>query len=155
MSGVLVSLRVKASPERAFAVFTGEIGAWWKPNPLFRFAPQGPAQLALEAGLGGCFTERQPDGTIFEIGRITVWDPPQRFALTWRQASFAPDEVTEVEVRFEPKGAETQVTVEHRGWDRIPQANAARHGMPDAVYLRRHGEYWQGLLSSFSRAAMR
>jgi len=39
-SRVLVSLRVKASPERAFEAFVNEIGAWWQPNPLFTFTPR-------------------------------------------------------------------------------------------------------------------
>jgi hypothetical protein len=43
-------------------------------------------------------------------------------------------------------GEETRVTVEHRGWDTVPAAHVARHGFPTAVFLRRHGEWWQGLL---------
>ena len=34
-SRVLVSLRVKAPPERAFNAFVSEIGAWWRPSALF------------------------------------------------------------------------------------------------------------------------
>lgn len=149
-SRVVVSLRVAATPERAFAVFTREIGAWWRPNTLFRFTPRSPGTLALEPGPGGAFTETLPDGKVFEIGRITVWEPGARLALTWRQASFAADQRTEVEVRFEPVGAETRVTVEHRGWDSVPQAHVARHGFPDTVFLTRHGEWWQALLRSFA-----
>ena len=39
-SKVYVALRVKATPERAFAVFTGEIGAWWRPSGLFQTTPR-------------------------------------------------------------------------------------------------------------------
>ena len=35
--------------------------------------------------------------------------------------------VTEVEVRFEPAERGTRVTLEHRGWDRVPLENASRH----------------------------
>jgi hypothetical protein len=42
------------------------------------------------------------------------------------------------------------VTVEHRGWDSVPAAHVARHGFPDAVFLRRHAEWWQGLLSGLN-----
>ena len=35
-SKVYVALRVKASPERAFAAFTEEIGQWWRPSQLFQ-----------------------------------------------------------------------------------------------------------------------
>ena len=39
-SKVLVSLRVKAPADRAFDAFVGQIGAWWRPNPLFAFTPR-------------------------------------------------------------------------------------------------------------------
>jgi len=148
-SKVLVSLRVVATPERAFAVFTREIGQWWQPNALFRFTPRSPGSVALEPGPGGAFTETLPDGTVFEIGRITAWEPNARLVFTWRQASFAEDQMTEVEVRFEPVGEETRVTVEHRGWDSVPQDHVARHRFPDATFLTRHGEWWQTLLQSY------
>ncbi len=148
-SKVLVSLRVAASAERAFAVFTREIGQWWQPNDLFRFTPRSPGVLALEPKLGGAFTETLANGKIFEIGRVTVWEPGERLAFTWRHAAFAPDQSTEVDVRFEAMGGETRVTVEHRGWDSVPQDHVARHGFPDAVFLTRHGEWWQGLLRAY------
>jgi len=107
--------------------------------------------LAIEPGLGGRFTETFSDGEIFEIGSITAWEPGVRLAFTWRQATFSPEEVTEVEVRFEPIGDETPITVEHRSWDKVPQGHVARHAFPDAIFLRRHGEWWQALLSSCRR----
>jgi uncharacterized protein YndB with AHSA1/START domain len=147
-SRILVSLRVAASPARAFAVFTGEIGRWWRPNGLFRFTAHDTGRLAFEPGPNGRLTEAQPDGSLFEIGRITSWEPGARLAFTWRQASFAAGQSTHVEVRFEPIGAETRVTVEHTGWDAIPIEHAARHRFPDAIFLQRHGEWWQLLLAS-------
>ncbi|WP_315832279.1 SRPBCC domain-containing protein [Bradyrhizobium prioriisuperbiae] len=148
-SRVLVSLRVAASPERAFDVFTREISQWWRPNELFRFTPRSPGVIAFELGLGGRFTETLPNGKIFEIGRITAWEPAHRLAFTWRQATFAPGQITDVEVRFEPVGNETRVTVEHRGWGSVPPDHVARHTMPDNVFLRRHGEWWQELLAVY------
>jgi hypothetical protein len=35
----------------------------------------------------------------------------------------------------------------HRGWDSVPDEHLARHGFPDAIFLRRHGEWWQVLLA--------
>jgi len=121
-SRILVSLRVATMPEHAFEMFVCEIGVWWRANALFRFTPRASGVVAFETGLGGRFTETSPDGQVFEIGRITVWEPGIRLAFTWRQASFAPEQVTEVEVRFEPVGNQTRVTVEHRGWDTIPSS---------------------------------
>ncbi len=147
-SRVLVALRVAASPERAFLVFTAEIGLWWRPNLMFNFTPRSPGVLAFEPGEGGRLTETLANGKVFEIGRVRAWEPPHRLVFGWRQATFAPDQDTEVEVRFEAVGDETRVTVEHRGWDSVPAPHVARHGFPNAVFLQRHGEWWRDLLTA-------
>jgi uncharacterized protein YndB with AHSA1/START domain len=147
-SRVLVALRVAATPQRAFEVFTQEIHLWWQSDGLFRFSRQSPGKLSFEPRPGGALIESYPDGSSFEIGRITVWEPGARLGFTWRQASFELGQGTDVEVRFEAVGAETRVSVEHRGWDSVPQEHVARHGFPDAIFLQRHGEYWQRLLLS-------
>ena len=95
-----------------------DIAAWWRPNGLFEFTPRGPGVLSFEPGGGG------------------------------RQASFTDGQNTHVEIRFEAVGDGTRVTVEHRGWDSVPQNHVARHHFPDGVFLR-HGEWWQALLASY------
>jgi uncharacterized protein YndB with AHSA1/START domain len=149
-SRVLVALRVRATPEHAFAAFTGEIGLWWRPNPLFRFCSGGPGVLSFEPGEGGRLVQTLKSGRVFEIGQVRCWEPPHRLVFGWRQETFAPDQDTEVEVSFEPVGDETRVTVEHRGWDSVPAAHAARHRFPDAIFLQRHGEWWQDLLEGLN-----
>lgn len=152
-SRVLVALRVKATPERAFAAFVEEIGAWWRPNGLFQTTPRAPGVLAFEPGLGGRLTETLANGKVFEIGRILAWTPPARLVFSWRQASFPPDLVTEVEVRFEAVGEETRVTIEHRGFDRVPADHVARHGFPNEALLMRLAEWWQAQLRSLKARA--
>ena len=152
-SKVYVALRVKAPPERAFAAFVGEIGAWWRPNGLFQTTPRAPGVQAFEPGEGGRLTETLANGKVFEIGRITAWEPPTRLVFSWRQANFPPDLHTEVEVRFEPVGEETRVSVEHRGFDRVPAGSAARHGFPDQALLMRLAEWWRKLLTSYGESA--
>jgi len=147
-SKVFVALRVRATPERAFQAFVGEIGAWWRPNGLFQTTPRAPGVLAFEAGEGGRLIETLANGKVFEIGRILAWEPPERLVFSWRQANFPPDLATEVEVTFQAVGAETRVSVEHRGFARVPVDSAARHGFPDAALLLRLAEWWQGLLGS-------
>jgi uncharacterized protein YndB with AHSA1/START domain len=149
-SHILVSIRVAATPTRAFAAFTEEIGAWWQPNGLFRFTRKSPGRLRFEPGPGGRLVELLADGEVFEIGRIVAWEPGVRLAFTWRQESFAPEQLTRVDVRFEPVGKETRIKVEHYGWDTVPQEHLARHRFPDAIFLRRHAEWWQVLLLSYN-----
>jgi len=149
-SRVLVALRVKATPERAFAAFTGDVSVWWRPNALFNFTPRSPGVVSFEPGEGGRFIETLPSGKVFEIGRIRVWAPPDRLVFGWRQATFQPGQDTQVEVRFEAVDGETRVTVEHTGWDTVPQSHVARHGYPAILLLRRHGEWWQALLAAYA-----
>ena len=151
MSGsrVMVAIRVKASPERAWGAFVGEVGVWWRANPLFAFTPRDPGVLAFEPGEGGRLTTTLASGKVFEIGRIRAWEPPRRLVFGWRQATFAENQDTEVEVRFDVVGDETRVTVEHAGWDSVPAAHVARHGFANALFLTRHGEWWRSLLGSY------
>ncbi len=151
-SRVLVALRVKASPQRAFEAFTAEIGQWWRPNAMFRFTPRSPGVLGFEfdtKGRGLRLTETLPNGKIFEVGLVRVWQPGEKLAFGWRQATFEPDQMTEVEVTFEAVGEETRVSVTHTGWDSVPSEHVARHHFPDSVFLHRHGEWWRDLLASY------
>lgn len=152
-SRVLVAVRVAAAPARAFEAFTGEIGRWWVPSPLFAFDRERSGRLAFEPGPSGRLVEVYADGSELEIGRIRVWEPPSRLVFSWRQASFSADQETEVCVRFEAVDGGTRVTVEHLGWDSIPREHAARHGFPLAAFQQRHAEWWQTLLYAF-RAAL-
>jgi uncharacterized protein YndB with AHSA1/START domain len=146
-SKVYVALRVKASPERAFAVFTGEIGEWWRPSGLFQTTPR-PGRLSFEPGPDGRLIETRAGGKVFEIGRVLAWEPPHRLLFSWRQANFPPDLHTEVEIRFEAVGEETRVSVEHRGFDRVPADSAARHRFTDQLLLIRLAEFWRAQIRS-------
>jgi uncharacterized protein YndB with AHSA1/START domain len=76
------------------------------------------------------------------------WDPPNRLVFGWRQAGFPDDRSTEVAVTFDAVDTGTRVTVEHFGWDAIPQEHAARHGFPLPAFQQRAAEWWQDLLRS-------
>jgi uncharacterized protein YndB with AHSA1/START domain len=145
-SRVLLAIRVNATPARAFAAFTEEIGQWWRPNGLFQFTRGRNGVLSFEPGSSGRLIETYEDGTVFVVGEVRVWDPPRRLVVTWRQESFASDQNTELHVRFEEAGEQTRVTVEHFGWDTIPQRHAARHGFPLEAFQLRFAEWWQVLL---------
>jgi uncharacterized protein YndB with AHSA1/START domain len=150
-SRALVGLRVPVDPLTAFEAFTHEIARWWQPTGLFRVTPGGDGTLCFEPGVGGRLYTTLEDGAVFEIGRISVWEPGRRLVFAWRQSSFAPGQSTEVEVSFVGVGAETRISVEHRAWDTIPQEHVARHGFPEATTLRHVAGWWRSSLNALAR----
>jgi uncharacterized protein YndB with AHSA1/START domain len=158
-SRVLVALRVPVPAARAFTAFTEQIADWWQPNGLFEFTEGRTGTLAFVPGPDGRLVETYPDGSSFVVGTIRAWEPPRRLVLSWREASFAPDQETELHVRFDdvedPTGAvaQTRVVVEHVGWDSIPPEHAARHGFPLATFQLRFAEWWQALLGALGDLA--
>ena len=153
-SKVFISLRVPADAMRAFEAFTCEISSWWRPDRLFQITPHGDGELAFEPGAGGRLITRLENGETFEIGRISAWEPGKRLVFGWRQASFTPEQSTEVEVRFEPVGNGTRISIEHRAWDTIPRRHVARHGFPEHVTLERVADWWRVSLAAL-RATFR
>jgi SAM-dependent methyltransferase len=100
---VRASIDVGLDPATAFAVFGEDLAA--------ALAALG---IEFEAGPGGHVTA----GAV-TVGRVVDWEPGARIGLEWRAADWQADEVTRVELRFEPTNGGTRVTAEHRGWGRL------------------------------------
>ena len=69
------------------------------------------AGIAFEPGLQGRVTE----GDV-AVGRVVDWVPGSRVCLEWRPATWEPEQVTELELRFEAGARGTRVVLEHRGF---------------------------------------
>lgn len=158
---VTVSTTVAVSPQDAFAVFTEQIGAWWRKGPRFRFrrdreptmrfvAEAGEA-LGVGARLLETYDEAPGDPTL--VGRVLVWSPGERLVFEWRGNHFTPDQVTEVDVRFEATSEGTRITLEHRGWEVLPADHAARHGLVGPAFTNMIGLWWGDQLVSLGRRA--
>src|SRR5438309_10681208 len=95
------SITVGRPVEDAFRLFTAAIGDWW---PLkgtnFSYGGDRADKIFLEARVGGRFYERFSDGTEFDVGQVTLCEPPNRIVFTWKDPGWT--EATEVEVRFAP-----------------------------------------------------
>jgi uncharacterized protein YndB with AHSA1/START domain len=146
-----ISVLVRVEPETAFRVFTEEIDAWWRRGLKYRVSGRGRGILHLEPRVGGRLFESIETASrtqVVEAGRVTAWEPPARLVFDWRAVNFAPEEKTEVEVRFEPSPSGTIVTVEHRGWSRIRPDLPARHGLDVAPFFRMMGLWWGDLMSA-------
>ena len=105
--------------------------------------------MSFEPGVGGRFVERSPNGEVFEVGKIHAWEPGSRLTFDWRLRNFRPDETTEVEITFEKISDGTRVTIEHRGWDTLPAAHPARHGLKGQALIDILGLNWADLLTAF------
>ncbi|HWW21436.1 MAG TPA: SRPBCC domain-containing protein [Steroidobacteraceae bacterium] len=147
-----VSIRVDLPPALAFEIFTGEIDRWWRRGPRFRHAGQRGGFIRIEPQVGGRLFESidSPHGqSVFEVGRVRVWQPPSRVAFSWRNANFAPEESTDVEVEFSATRSGTLVTVTHQGWEALPEEHPARHGTHGADFVRMIGMWWGQQMSSW------
>ncbi len=121
------SVSVKCDPERAFEVFTTQIGSWW-PVRMFSIGESKVTEVVFEEHVGGRIFERHDDGGEGEWGRVLAWEPPHRFVMSW-YPGHAASEATELEVRFTAEGESTRVDLEHRGWERFgDQALERRSG---------------------------
>ena len=152
-----VTTVVAVDPATAFSVFTDEIGAWWrhKVRDLFREGRVGV--MKFEPGPNGRLLETYADAPDdpFEVGRVLSWIPGERLVFEWRQRGFGSNDVTEVDVRFEAVANGTRITLEHRGWDKIPTEHPARHGWQGEAFVTMIGLRWGDQLTSLRAHAVR
>lgn len=129
-TAVRTEVVVEAPIERAFSVFTEDIGTWW--NPEHHLLEGELAEMVFEPRVGGHVFDRGADGSECRWARVLAYEPPKRVVISWDintqwQLETDHERTSEVEVRFVPEGADrTRVTLEHRNLDR-------------------HGEGWEGM----------
>jgi len=112
---------VRSDVGHTFDTFVRTIGVWWPVTP-FSAGRDRVRDVTFERRLGGRVYETWADGTKVDWGTLRVWEPPERFVMSWRMTSVA----TEVELRFTALGpALTRVTVEHRGWEALTDEQLA------------------------------
>jgi uncharacterized protein YndB with AHSA1/START domain len=120
---VRVSISVNVSRERAFKVFTEEIGSWW-PLATHSIENDDVVGAELDGRVGGLIVERHADGGEARWGTVTVWEPPARLVFSWNP-TYEERSETEVEVAFVEDGPETtRVELQHGGWERVGKTGA-------------------------------
>ena len=126
-AAIAKTFTVRATPERAFAIFTDGFDRWWPKTHSIGNSPLKKA--VLEPGVGGRWYGLHEDGSEGLWGDVLAWEPPTRLVLAWRithQWGYDPNLLTEVEVRFTAlPGGETRVDFEHRGLERFGDSDAA------------------------------
>jgi uncharacterized protein YndB with AHSA1/START domain len=138
-TAVHTAITVDAPIERAFTVFTDDIGSWWSPEHHLLRAPL--AEMVFEPRVGGHIYDRGVDGSECRWARVLAYEPPTRIVFSWDittqwQLETDPAKASEVEVRFIPETpTRTRVELEHRnlhhhgeGWQQMRDAVAATDG---------------------------
>ena len=141
---VRMSIVVEASRERAFEVFTADIGSWW---PADKHLLQGElAEMEFEPRVGGHIIDRGVDGSESPWARVLAYEPPDRVVFSWDislrwEIETDPARCSEVEVRFIAESDDrTRVELEHRalerhgdGWESMRHAVASPNGWGDGL----------------------
>ncbi len=138
---VRTSIVVQAPIERAFSVFTDDIGSWW--DPTHHILEGELAEMVFEPRAGGHLYDRAVDGRECRWSRVLVYEPPRRVVFSWDvslewKLETDLDRTSEVEVRFVSETPQrTRVELEHRGierhgegWERMRGAVASPGGWP-------------------------
>jgi uncharacterized protein YndB with AHSA1/START domain len=143
-------ITVEAPRDRAFRVFTEEIGSWW-PLEDYTIGSEKAETAVIEPAAGGRWYERGVDGSECEWGRVIAYEPPERVVLAWQISAewrYDADIESEVEVRFVAESeTRTRVELEHRGLEAY--GDQAQH--MQAIFDSPQG--WGRLLEAFARAA--
>ena len=140
-TSVRSSVDVQAPIERAFRVFTEDIGSWW--DPTHHILEGELAEMVFEPRVGGHVYDRGVDGSECRWARVLAYEPPHRFVISWDvsvqwQLETDRDRTSEVEVRFTAIAPDrTRVDLEHRnierhgpGWEEMRDAVGSPGGWP-------------------------
>jgi uncharacterized protein YndB with AHSA1/START domain len=129
-TSVTTAVDVDAPIERAFHVFTAEIGSWWDVDKHILGAEL--ADMEFQPWVGGNIIDRGVDGSECRWARIIAYEPPTRVCFSWDinprwQLQVDPQNTSEVEITFAAIGSgRTHVTLTHR-------------------HLDRHGDGWEAM----------
>ena len=143
------TLRVRASRQKAFDTFVGNMGGWWLKTHSLLGEPQ--KDVVIEPRAGGRWYE-VGDTKEMEWGRVLAWDAPNRVVLAWQlnaEWTYDPDFETTVEVSFTADGDETIVAFEHRDLERFGEKAEAVRGDYDTGM----DGGWQQLLDNYVAVA--
>ena len=143
-AAVQKSVTVECSAERAFRVFTEDVGSWWPFEKIHSVAEADVETVIIEGRAGGRFYERTKSGEEHLWGSVLVWDPPRRLVSTWHPGRG--DEASQqLEITFTPDGDATRVDLVHTGWERLGDR------MAEAVASYDNG--WETVLARYVEAA--
>ena len=107
--------------ECAFETFTGRINDWWDPA----YAPEGLTRVGVASAVGGPALMNLADGTAYQWGTVTAWEPPAHYAQTFTLAQ-DPEHPSTLDVRFDAHDGGCTMRFAHGGWTAGNVAGRAR-----------------------------
>jgi uncharacterized protein YndB with AHSA1/START domain len=138
---LVVSRKVPAPAEKAFAVFVDQFATWWPKE--YTFAGDNLAAISIEPKMNGRAMERDKNGAETQWGTVLSFFRPQHIVLAWqvsadRQPIAYEAAASRVDVRFvENEPGTTEVVVVHRdfprhgeGWEKYRKDMGAKDGWP-------------------------
>ena len=137
-------VHVPLQPAEAFRLFTDGIQQWWPLEEGYSYGGDRADEVHLEPWVGGRFFERFVDGDELQVGRVLVCEPPDRILFTWRSPDWICE--TEVEVTFTADGGATNVSLSHRGFDRL--------GPDWETIAARWARGWPRVIQAFAQRAV-
>ena len=152
-TSVREEIHVDAPIERAFEVFTKEMGSWWPSDHHILEADL--AEMVFEPRAGGHIYDRGVDGSECPWARVLAYEPPNRLVFSWDigldwKLQTDPDKTSEVEVAFISEGPDrTRVELEHRNIDRHgPGWEGVHVGVDDEAGWTLYLDRYASLLAS-------
>ena len=139
------SVTVSVPVERAFEVFTAEIGTWW-PLRTHAVDTERSETVVMEGRVGGRLFERAPTGEEHVWGTLVAWEPPNRIVYSWHPGR-EEETAQEVEITFSPEGEGTRVDIRHYGWEKL--------GDRLEETIASYNEGWDKVIAVYARAAER
>jgi uncharacterized protein YndB with AHSA1/START domain len=139
------SVTVSVPVERAFEVFTAEIGTWW-PLRTHAVDTERSETVVMEGRVGGRLYERTPSGEEHVWGTLLAWEPPNRIVYSWHPGR-GEETAQEVEITFSPEGDGTRVDIRHYGWEKL--------GDRLEETIASYNEGWDKVIAVYARAAER
>ncbi len=150
-TSVRKSVAVRVPVAHAFKIFTERFDSWWPHT--HHIGKVEPFTAYLEPREGGRWFERGADGSECDWGRVLVYSPPTRVAVSWHlDATYTydpdPAKASRVEVTFHDEGnGTTRVELVHSqldrhgaGWEKLRDGVGGAGG-------------WSGILGGFASAA--
>ena len=139
------SVTVSVPVERAFEVFTAEVGTWW-PLRTHAVDTERSETVVMEGRVGGRLYERTPSGEEHVWGTLVDWEPPNRIVYSWHPGR-GEETAQEVEITFSPEAEGTRVDIRHYGWEKL--------GDRLEETIASYNEGWDKVIAVYARAAER